>query len=63
MKQCDGCGYMVREGPHKRGDCYTVHCTDPDKPVLGARRTIAIGWTGYPVDVPTPAWCRGKEPL
>lgn len=61
MKRCDGCLLLAMEGPSKRGDCYTAHCTDPDKPALGARRTVAVGWFGPPINIQTPAWCRGKE--
>ena len=61
MSCCIGCRYYETEGPQKQEDCYTAHCTDPNKPMLGRRRVIDVGWTDYPVDVQSPVWCRGKE--
>lgn len=61
LKRCDGCRLLEIREPLKRGDCFTAHCTDPDKPVIGTRRTVAIGWLGPPFNIQTPAWCRRKE--
>ena len=41
MKTCEGCRMLMQKDPLKRGDCWTLHCTDPDKPIHGKFRTIA----------------------
>lgn len=61
MKTCEGCRMLMLKDPLKRGDCWTLHCTDPDKPIHGKCRTIAVGWIGPPIPPPRPAWCRGKK--
>lgn len=61
MDECRGCQHLAYEPPCKEGDCYSAHCTDPDKPVMGSRRVVAVGWRGYPVNIQRPAWCRRKE--
>lgn len=61
MRSCKGCRVLSLEGPLKQGDCWTLHCNDPDKPVLGTRRTVAVSWVGPPRPPERPAWCRGKK--
>lgn len=61
MSSCAGCRHMESCAPETQNDVYTVRCTDPDKPALGARRVLAVGRTGWPVDIQRPAWCRRKE--
>lgn len=63
MGDCRGCRFLELREPLRKDDCYTVHCTDPDKPLMGACRTLAVGWAGFPVNIPRPAWCRGKEKI
>ena len=58
MASCKGCALLQIDGPCRDGDCWSAHCLDADKPVLGERRVVAVSWAGPPVDVQRPAWCR-----
>lgn len=58
---CEGCAFLALGEPQKQSDCWTLHCCDPDKPVLGKRRTLAVSWVGPPIPPQRPAWCRRKE--
>ena len=55
---CDGCAQLRFERWPRN---YVAQCTDPDKPVLGARRVMAVSTVGAPFHIQRPAWCRGKE--
>ena len=66
---CDGCSVLEYEDAVNRYDVYSAHCCDPDKPVLGARRVVAVSGVGKPFQIQRPVWCtkgltsrrRGKE--
>lgn len=59
---CNGCIYL--EYVHARADDHTAHCLDPDKGVLGARRTVYHSKLDIELDgrpIISPGWCRGKQ--
>lgn len=58
---CDGCDMLTFEEPHNRYDVYSAHCCDPEKPVMGPRRTVAVSASSKPFRIPRPKWCRGKK--
>lgn len=61
--QCDGCRYLEIERPVNRYDVWRACCTDPDKPMTGARRTVDTAPAGSehgPLGIRRPRWCGGK---
>ena len=58
---CDGCDMLSFEEPCNRYDLYSAHCQDPDKPVMGKKRTVAVATLSKPFGIPRPVWCRGKK--
>ena len=58
---CDGCGYLQYGPPANKYDYYTALCCDEDKPMMGARRVVAISSLGRPFGIMRPVWCRGKQ--
>lgn len=58
---CDGCAFCNQEPPARQGTAYAAVCTDPDKPIWGARRVISVSGIGPPRYILRPAWCRKKE--
>lgn len=58
---CDGCAVLTFEEPYNRYDFFTAHCCDPEKPVTGKRRTLAVSALSKPICTPRPVWCTGKK--
>ena len=58
---CDGCACLAYDEAVNRYDVNRALCCDPDKPVLGERRVLAVSGTGWPRNIERPAWCRGKR--
>ena len=61
--KCNGCRFLRWE--HFRGT-WAALCTDPDKPMMGERRTLQVGevWpeSGEPAVI-RPVWCRQTPEL
>ncbi len=57
---CDGCAALEYSPPVNKYDYYAAQCFDEDKPVMGARRVVAVSSLGRPFGIIRPAWCRGK---
>lgn len=56
---CDGCKFLVLEPPVRSDARWLACCTDPDKPLHGARRVIdATIWK--PFRIVTPVWCENR---
>ena len=58
---CDGCDMLEYENTINKNDVYSAHSCDPEKPVIGTRRTVAVSASSKPFGIPCPAWCRGKK--
>ena len=60
-KLCDGCRFLQIERPVNRHDVWHACCTDPDKPLPGARRVVDTAPAGSergPAGIRRPRWCR-----
>lgn len=42
-------------------DYYLARCNDPEKPVTGKHRVVAVSAVGKPFGIIRPVWCRGKK--
>lgn len=58
---CDGCGYLGYDEAVNRYDVCRAVCLDPDKPMRGTRRVVAVASVGRPRQIPRPVWCRGRR--
>ena len=56
---CIGCGFCEIEPPATRYGSWLTCCTDPDKPLHGARRVVDAN-PFRPERVTPPSWCRGR---
>lgn len=57
---CDRCGQLDYEDSLNPYDVYAAVCCDPEKPMTGARRVVAVSGVGRPRRIIRPVWCRGK---
>ena len=57
---CDGCAELKYDPPINRYDYYTAQCCDPEKPVMGTHRIVAVSSLSRPFGIYRPTWCRGK---
>ena len=58
---CDGCHFLQIERPVNRYDVWHACCTDPEKPLPGARRVVDTAPAGSergPAGIRRPRWCR-----
>lgn len=58
---CDGCEDLDFVDAVNAYDVYAARCNDPEKPMTGKHRVLAVSNIRKPFGIHRPAWCRGKR--